>query len=214
MEFDLTRISRLIPTCLVSLSLFPGTALSAPVDNPGFFAWATGTGSLSLNESSSVDLPIPNNSGGWETDIDSDGDITMWTMTIGAVSVAPYTIQVLVTADASTGTLDASLSSVTLSLRLRIRITGGNVGSSCITSSFDVPFHGFYLYDNQTSLGEAHLYTGVAPGAAWVTVPALSPTACNSQGSALNSMFGFGVLDGGLRIERLGAQVAGGPFGS
>ncbi|MBX3158330.1 MAG: hypothetical protein KF773_20340 [Deltaproteobacteria bacterium] len=188
------------------LSLLSTPAAAAPVDNPGYFFWNGITGYLTFNQSSPFTLMLPSG-GSLDTDIDGSGNVT-----INSMSTAPYTsggitVQLIVNAGSSSMTLNAATGAVSGTLSLRVRITGGGVGSSCVTSSFSASTtSSFYSYNSGTQVGEIFLYTG------WLTVPAL--TSCNGAEGTLNAGFGFGVPNEGLQIDRLLYRASGGPVGS
>ena len=189
------------------LALCATAVHAAPVDNPGFFLWSTGGGVVTFNAAAPINRNIPINSGVWDTDIDGAGVVTTNAMTIGAVTIGAHTVQLLVQAPSLTATLDAALTAnnVALGWVLRVRITGGGVGSSCVTPWFTVP--GWGHYQNFMGNGIAYLYTSN-----WATVPVL--TTCMGQEATLNTLLGFGGAAQGVSFIRLGATTPGGPVGS
>lgn len=193
-------------------------AVAAPIDNEGPFTWTTGWGNLDFRQSSPHSTTLGANSGGWTTYIDTAGNLIMSAMTLQAVTISGYTVEVIVLDADSGGTLDASVGgyNTKLTLRLRVKITGGSpsVGGFCITAPFYVDVEGAYVWTSPAP-GKVDLYTGLSGSGSgvWQTVPALTGL-CNGYHTALNTLLGFGVTNGGMRFDRIEARTTNGPRGS
>ncbi len=203
-----------------------GTAASAsPVDNPGNFVWSGGGGQFQFNQSSPITGGVNTGTGTLDLDLDSAGNMTFNAFTIQSFDVTAgsqvYTVTLQTRVANCSGVLDASSGgwNTSMTLEMRVKLTGGLVaGSNCFTSYFQFSAEGDYQYTPATQYGAFDIFSGTGGSAGgttgWVTVPALTQSACGSNVGTINSLFGFGPTNQGLSIFRLGNTTTPGPYGS
>lgn len=213
---------------VLPLLFIGGEAAADPVDQPGNYTWATGSGTFEFNQASPFSANIPSVNGGsagtLDTDLDSAGNITFNAFTIPMVTAGGYDVTLQVLVAGSSGTVDASTNNYNVSTSLQFRFKFGpaaTVGSNCLSPTFTRSVEAAYVYTPASppasDFGTLEFYSGtggsVGGTTGWLEVPLVTAT-CNGHTSTINSTYGFGNTNKGLRFTRLTAITSPGFTGS